>query len=143
MIEPLMNANQNDQPHAQLGYDLMNAAFAVYNEQGAGLTEEIYQESLEMELSDHGISFVAQPELPVFYKKRPLKKRLRPDLVVAEHIVVELKAVKAIVAEHEAQLLDYRRVTGKTVGYLINFGSYPSLEWKRLVNTRSRPTPKN
>ena len=138
-----MNANSNDQPHAQLGYDIMNAAFAVYNDQGSGLTEEIYQESLEMELADRAIPFSAQPELAVFYKKRPLKKRLRPDLVVADHIVVELKAVKTIVAEHEAQLLNYLRVTGKTVGALINFGAYPSLEWKRLVNTKPRPTPKN
>jgi GxxExxY protein len=130
-----MNANP-DQPHAQLGFDLMNAAFAVHNEQGAGLSEEIYKESLEMELTDRAIPFVTQPELPVFYKQRPLKKRLRPDLFVADEIIVELKAVKTLAPEHEAQLLNYLRVTGKSVGYLINFGAFPKLEWKRLANTR-------
>jgi GxxExxY protein len=130
-----MNANP-DQPHAQLGFDLMSAAFAVHNEQGAGLSEEIYQESLEMELTDRAIPFATQPELPVFYKQRPLKKRLRPDLFIADEIIVELKAVKTLVPEHEAQLINYLRVTGKSVGYLINFGAFPKLEWKRLVNTR-------
>lgn len=130
-----MNAN-TDQPHAQLGFDLMSAAFAVHNEQGAGLSEEIYQESLEMELTDRAIPFVSQPELPVFYKQRPLKKRLRPDVLIADEIIVELKAVKTLAPEHEAQLINYLRVTGKSVGYLINFGAFPKLEWKRLANSR-------
>ncbi len=53
-------------------------------------------------------------------------------MVIGE-IVVELKAVKALVPEHEAQLINYLRATGKRVGYLINFGSFPKLEWERFV----------
>jgi GxxExxY protein len=131
-----MDANSN-QPFAQLGYDLMAAAFDVYNELGGGLSEEIYQESLERELASRRIAFESQPELKVFYKSTPLNKRLKPDLIVANEIVVELKAAKNLAEEHESQLLNYLRVTQKPVGYLINSASFPKLQWKRYVNTRS------
>jgi GxxExxY protein len=122
---------------AQQGYDLMAAAFEVYNDLGGGLSEEIYQESLERELASRAIAFESQPELKVFYKNTPLNKRLKPDLIVAREIVVELKAAKNLAEEHESQLLNYLRVTRKPVGYLINFASFPKLQWKRYVNTRS------
>ena len=117
----------------QEGYDLMAAAFEVYNEEGFGFLEEIYQECLEMELEDRGIPFAAQQELAVFYKKRPLTKKYRADLLVFGDIIVELKAVKALCPEHEAQLLNYLKATGKRVGYLINFGNAKELEWKRMA----------
>jgi len=107
-----MNANSN-QPFAQLGYDLMAAAFDVYNDLGGGLSEEIYQESLERELNERKIPFVSQLDLTVFYKGQPLNKRLRPDLLIADEIVVELKAVRTLAKKHEAQLLNYLRVTRK------------------------------
>ncbi len=117
----------------QEGYDLMAAAFDVYNEMGAGFLEEIYQECLEVELADRNIPFVSQEELTVCYKKRPLKKKYCPDLFVFDGIVVELKAVKNLCPDHEAQLLNYLRGTGKRVGYLINFGNSKELEWKRMI----------
>lgn len=58
----------SDQPFAQLGYDLMAAVFDAYNDLGGGLSEEIYQESLECELDSRGIPYVAQPELAVSTK---------------------------------------------------------------------------
>ena len=126
----------SDQPFAQLGYELIGAAMTVYNDLGGGLSEEIYQESFECELAEQGFSFVAQPELAVFYKGKPLKKHLRPDLIIESEVIVELKAVSALADEHRAQLLNYLRVTRKPVGYLINFAAFPNVEWQRLVNTR-------
>ena len=130
--------NSPDQPFAQLGYNLIGAAMEVYNELGGGLSEEIYQEAFERELADRRFSFVAQAELAVFYKGHPLDKRLRPDLIVAGEIIIELKAVSALADEHRAQVLNYLRVTGKQVGYLINFAAFPNIEWQRLVNTRPK-----
>ena len=132
-----MSANP-DQPFAQQGYDLTAAAFDVYNDLGGGLSEEIYQESFERELAARRMPFVAQPELFVFYKGIVLNKRLRPDLIVAGEIIVELKAVKTLAEEHEAQMLNYLRITRKPAGYLINFAAFPSLQSKRLANTRPR-----
>jgi|SRR5882724_8712989 len=115
------------------GYKLMGAAFEVYNEQGFGMAEEIYQESLEIELRLRGIPFHPKGELKCFYKGRELKKRYIPDLIVFEGIVTELKSVSQLVAEHEAQLINYMRITKKPVGYLINFGHKDTLEWKRFT----------
>lgn len=115
------------------GYDLMAAAFAVHNETGGGLLEEIYQESLELELDLRGIPFKAKQELAVFYKGRELKKRYIPDLYVFDGIVAELKAVSALLPEHEAQLINYLRLAKKPVGYLINFGPIKGAVAKRFV----------
>ena len=76
------------------GYLLMAAAFAVYNEQGAGFGEDIYQESLEIELSRREIPFEKQVHVPVFYKGVRLTKSFIPDLLVVNEIIVELKAVQ-------------------------------------------------
>jgi GxxExxY protein len=73
----------SEQPFARLGYDLMAAAYDVYNGLGGGLSEEIYQESLERELAARRMAFTAQPEITVFHKGTPLNKRLKPDLIVA------------------------------------------------------------
>src|SRR5688572_6897309 len=93
------------------GYKLMGAAFEVYNKQGYGMAEEIYQESLEIELELRGMAFRSRQELACFYKGRELKKRYVPDLFVFGCLVVELKAVSQLAPEHEAQLLNYLRIT--------------------------------
>lgn len=117
----------------QEGYDLMAAAFEVYNEQGCGLAEEIYQESLECELGLRSIPFSSKEELNVYYKGRKLNKKYVPDLMVFGGIVVELKAAKQLLPEHESQLMNYLRITKRKVGYLINFGPPGKVEWKRMV----------
>ena len=115
------------------GYKLMGAAFEVHNVQGYGMAEEIYQECLEIELEMRGIPFKAKQELRCFYKGRELKKRYVPDLFVFDALIVELKAVTQLLPEHEAQLINYMRITKQPVGYLINFGSKGGLEWKRFI----------
>jgi GxxExxY protein len=117
----------------QEGYDLMGAAFEVYNVLGYGMAEDIYQQSLEIELGLRGIPFRSKDELPVFYKGHQLDTRYKPDLFVFNRILVELKALKELIADHEAQLFNYMRIARQPVGYLINFGSRGGLEWKRFV----------
>ena len=115
------------------GYALIGACFEVYNEMGNGYLEDVYQESLEFELIDRGIPYLAQPKLPIYYKGRLLRKQHEADLIVCDKIIVELKAVKALLPEHEAQLLNYLKATGRKVGYLVNFGAFPKLDWRRRV----------
>jgi GxxExxY protein len=126
----------NPEPMQQEGYDFMAAAFEVYNDMGNGYTEDIYQEALELELVDRKISFTAQAELTIHYKGKPLRKKFRPDLLVFNDLVVELKAASTLTSDHEAQLLNYLKATGKPVGYLVNFGCRDKLEWKRFARTR-------
>ncbi len=121
----------------------MGAAFEVYNEMGNGYLEEVYQECLEQELGSRQIPFAAKAELPIHYKGCLLKKKYIPDLMVFGKVVVELKAVKQLTPEHEAQLLNYLKTTGNKVGYLINFGSATKLEWKRMLRTEKEALTTN
>jgi GxxExxY protein len=125
--------NTDAELYQQEGYDFMAAVFEVYNELGSGFLEEVYHESLEIELTNRSIPFDSKPKLTIYYKGRPLKKQYEADLIVIGEIVVELKAVKALAAEHEAQLINYLKATRKRVGYLLNFSAFPRLQWKRLV----------
>jgi GxxExxY protein len=115
------------------GFALVGAAFEVHREIGRGLSEEIYQESLEWELGLRKIPFQTKAELKVYYKGHLLNKRYIPDLEVHGEIMVELKAVKELTSDHEQQLLNYMHITKKAVGYLINFGPMKQLEWKRFI----------
>ena len=90
--------------HDPVGYALIGACFEVYKQMGHGFLEEVYQESLQFELSNRGIRWVARPKLQLFYKETPLQKQYEPDLIVADEVVLELKAVKTLLPEHEAQL---------------------------------------
>jgi len=128
-----MTTNPDSGYLEQEGYDFMNACFAVHNEMGGGFLEEVYQESLEMELTDRRIPFVSQPKLQLYYKGRPLKKHYEADLIVIGEILVELKAVKCLLPDHQAQLINYLRATKKRVGYLVNFGPMSRCEWQRIV----------
>ena len=125
--------SKSGQPFAQEGYELMGAAFEVHNLQGGGLLEEIYQQSLEIELELRKIPFRRKQELSVYYKSRELEKKYTPDLFVFESLIVELKAVTAIISEHEAQIMNYMRITRQCIGYLINFGPIGKPEYKRVI----------
>ena len=115
------------------GYKLMGAAFEVYNQLGHGMAEEVYQQSLEIELGLRGIPYLAKNQLAVFYKGRALETHYVPDLFVFGGIVVELKAVADLISDHEAQLFNYMRISRQPVGYLINFGRRGELQWKRFI----------
>jgi GxxExxY protein len=115
------------------GYRLMGAAFEVYNQLGYGMAEEVYQQSLEVELELRRIPFESKPKLDVFYKERKLETHFKPDLVVFGVISVELKAVSDLASDHEAQLFNYMRIARQQVGYLINFGKKEELQWKRFI----------
>lgn len=128
-----MDANSDHGLCHQEGYDLIASCFEVYNELGHGFLEEVYQESVEMELTVRGLPFVSQPKLQLSYKGNPLRKKYEADLIVVDEIIVELKAVKCLLPEHDAQLINYLRATNKRVGYLVNFGAHPRLEWRRRV----------
>ncbi len=118
---------------AEESYQIMGACFAVYNSLGSGFLEPVYQECLELELAALKIPFVAQKELNLTYRGMRLQKTYKADLVCFDKIIVELKAVSALIDEHRAQLINYLHVTGFGLGLLINFGHHPKLEYQRLV----------
>ena len=112
---------------------ILGACFEVYKEKGCGFVEPVYQECLELELASQGIDFLAQQEIGLSYKGRPLRQIYRADLVCFGKVIVEIKAVSALTDEHRAQLMNYLRATGLKVGLLINFSHYPGVEHERFV----------
>ncbi len=114
-------------------YAVMGACFEVYKEKGCGFLESVFQECMELELALQGIPFVAQPELALSYKGKPLKQRYKPDLVCFGSVLVELKAVSKLADEHRAQVINYLHASGLRAGLLVNFGHHPKVEWERIV----------
>jgi GxxExxY protein len=123
----------SEHPLAEEGYALMGAAFEVHNVLGGVLAEEIYQQSLELELGLRGIPYRRKQQLCVYYKGALLDVKYVPDFVVYDRIVIELKSLSSLCGEREAQLMNYMRVTRSPIGYLINFGLIGKLEYKRIV----------
>lgn len=102
-------------------YNIVGAAMEVHKVLGRGMSESIYQEALEEELSIRKIPFEPQKELITFYKGIQLKKKYIAD-IISNDIVIELKSVSEITPDHRSQLFNYLRITNIKTGILINFG---------------------
>lgn len=102
---------------------IIGAAIEVHSALGPGLLESAYEECLCRELYLRNIAFRRQVELPIEYKGVKLECGYRMDVLVADQVVVEVKAIERVLRVHEAQLLTYLRLSGKHVGLMINFGA--------------------
>ena len=101
---------------------VIKAAITVHNELGPGLLESVYQECLRIELEEMGLNVKGEVLVPVMYKGREITQDgFRIDLLVEDAVIVELKSVEEVKPVHKKQLLTYLRLTGKTIGLLINF----------------------
>jgi GxxExxY protein len=100
---------------------ILGAAIEVHSMLGPGLLESAYEGCLCHELGLRGIQFMRQVDLPVSYKGTLLSCGYRLDIVVADTILIELKAVERLLPIHEAQLLTYLRLSRMRVGLLMNF----------------------
>jgi GxxExxY protein len=117
-------------------YAIVGACFAVYRDKGCGFLEAVYQECLEIEFECCEIPAIARQSVYLSYRGRTLRQVYQPDFICYDKIIVEIKAVSALVDEHRAQLLNYLSATGFKLGLLVNFGHYPKLEYERLAKTK-------
>ncbi|MGA7295960.1 MAG: GxxExxY protein [Rhodanobacteraceae bacterium] len=111
---------------------VIGCAVRVSKELGHGFLEKVYEQALAMELAEDGIRFERQRLLPVRYRGRVISEYCC-DFIVNDELLLELKAVSRLTPIHEAQLMNYLKATGVTVGLLLNFGR-PKLGIKRIVN---------
>ena len=100
---------------------IIGAAIEVHRELGPGLLESAYEACLAFELGGLGLKVEQQKPLPVMYRDVRLECGYRLDMLVEEAVVIEVKAVDALLPIHEAQLISYLRLSGCAVGLLINF----------------------
>jgi GxxExxY protein len=122
--------------HQEITYKIRGAIFNVYNTLGFGHKEAIYHKSLAIELKKTGLSFSDEQSLDVMYGEEVVGK-YKPDFVVENAVIIELKAVPFTPKEAETQIVYYLKGTGYNVGLLVNFGS-SKLEIKRKVWTNQR-----
>ena len=112
-----MGARIND----ELTEKIIGFAIEVHRCPGPGLLESVYEECLCLELNQAKLSFRRQVALPVTYKGLRLHCGYRLDLVVAERIIIEVKAIENLLPVHKAQLLTYMKLGNFPVGLLLNF----------------------
>jgi GxxExxY protein len=112
----------HDGLHAALTERIIECGIEVHKHLGPGLLETIYESALCFELTTSGLAFKRQIGVPLYYKGMLLSE-YRPDLVVADAVIVEVKAVDRFDRIHTAQVLTYLRVTGLRVGLILNFNS--------------------
>jgi len=116
-------------------YSIVGAAMNVSNILGCGFLEAVYQEALEIELTENNIPFEAQKEIRISYKNKILHKQYIVDFLCYKNIIVEIKAIKKIAEIEEAQLINYLKASKLPLGLIINFGT-PKLDWRRYANTK-------
>jgi GxxExxY protein len=119
----------------EVSHATITAAMKVHSELGPGLLESTYTACLQYELLDAGLHSSAQVGVPVVYRGVKLELGYRMDLVVENLVVVEIKSVDAVSPVHHAQLLSYLKLSGKSLGLLINFNVVHLKDGlKRFVN---------
>ena len=105
----------------KVGKAVVNAAFAVHKELGPGLLEKVYETCFCHELVKRGLSVQRQMDIPICYDGIVFEEGLRLDVLVENLVICELKAVDELNPVWTAQVLSHLKLTGKRLGYLINF----------------------
>jgi GxxExxY protein len=107
----------------KLSSKIIGAAIEVHKALGPGLLESVYEECLCHEFSLISLSFERQKPLPTTYKGRSLDSGYRLDVVVENAIILELKSCEKIEPIHKAQLLTYLKLSGLSLGLILNFNT--------------------
>ena len=130
-----MNAEKADfYKHKELTDAVICCFYTVYNTLGYGFLEKVYVNALLIELGKREIRAQTQFPIPVYYDGK-LVGEYFADILIEDAVIVEIKATRSLVPEHEAQLLNYLRATDKEVGLLFNFGPSPQIKRKAFDNT--------
>ena len=116
--------------HEEITEKIIAACFDVSNELGAGFLESVYEKALLIALMDRGLGTQSQVPLQVMFRGQ-IVGDFFADIVVENKILLELKAVKNLAPEHQAQTINYLKATGIEIGLLVNFGN-PKLEYRRF-----------
>jgi GxxExxY protein len=105
----------------EIGDTIIASAMKVHTALGPGLLESAYETCLLYELEKQGLPVRRQALITIRYEDLTIDNGYRVDLLVGDRVVVELKAVEAILPVHRGQLLSYLRLGGFKLGYLLNF----------------------
>src|SRR3989304_4179965 len=131
----LMNADYQDFKHKELTDKIINIFYRVYNKLGYGFLEKVYENAMIIQLEKEGILAVSQSAISVSYEGKIIGEYYA-DILVDNKVIVEIKALRHLVEDNEAQLLNYLKATNMEVGLLLNFGPKPDFKRKAFDNCR-------
>lgn len=118
-----------------VSHAVVTAAMKVHTELGPGLLESTYTACLQYELTRAGVQSATQVGLPVVYCGVKLELGYRIDMLVEDLVIVEIKSVDGIAPVHQAQILSYLKLSGRSIGLLMNFNVVHLKDGiKRFVN---------
>ena len=126
--------------HSELTEKIIGAFYKVYDALGYGFSEKVYENELAFELRQLGLLVEQQRQILVYYAGQVMGE-YAADLVINGVVIIELKAVRQLIEEHEAQLFNYVKATPREVGLLLNFGS--KAECRRKVYDNERKGTRN
>jgi GxxExxY protein len=121
--------------HETLTKHIIGSFYNVYNELGFGFLEKVYENAMLVALTSSGLKAEKQYPISVLFEGHIVGEYLA-DIVVENKVIIEIKAIKQLSTEHEAQLLNYLKATNIEVGLLLNFGPKPEIMRRVFANTR-------
>ena len=130
-----MNTDDKDYKYQELTEKIIGVFYNVYNTLGYGFLEKVYENAMMLDFDKENITAISQYAIKVFYQDEIVGEYFA-DILVDNKVIVEIKAVKNLASENEAQLLNYLKATDKEVGLLLNFGPEPEIKRKVFDNFR-------
>jgi GxxExxY protein len=121
--------------HQELTEEIIKTFYKVYNTLGYGFLEKVYENAMMVELRKANIPAESQVPINVLYEEEVVGQYFA-DILVDQKAIVEIKATKNLIIDHEAQLLNYLKGTDIEVGFLLNFGPKPEIKRKVFDNFR-------
>jgi len=119
--------------YEELTDKIIQCFYTVHNSLGYGFSEHLYEKAMMYELAEMGLRAENQKLVEVFYKGHMIGE-YKPDIIVEDKVIIEIKSVSKILPIHETQLVNYLRATGIKIGLLVNFGE--RVEFKRRIFDR-------
>jgi GxxExxY protein len=128
----LMNTDVESEPLFKAESEvIIGCAIEVHNELGTGFHEKPYENALVVEFEQRKIPFEQQSRFKMNYKGHVVGEYV-PDLIAFERIIIDTKVIERIGSVEVAQMMNYLKITGLRLGYIINF-KHQRLEWKRVI----------
>jgi GxxExxY protein len=130
-----MNTDFQDFKSKELTEQIIKIFYKVYNTLGYGFLEKIYENAMMIEFRKANVPAVSQYPIKVLYEDEIIGEYFA-DIIVDRKVIVEIKATKNLIIDHEAQLLNYLKATKIEIGLLLNFGPKPEISRKVFDNYR-------
>jgi len=118
----MTSQNHSEMTENEIGKIIVDCAVRLHMELGPGLFESVYEVLLVHLLQEAGLKVERQVPIPIQFRGIRFDEGFRADIIVEDKVILELKSIESVSKAHKKQVLTYLKLTGKKLGYLLNFG---------------------